>query len=472
MSFAALLYALAFAVRSLHAADLAPLMDSVLQPGLLMIHRYDVHAVEMLNGAGILFPSQPDPSATGLASRPPGYSMLLAGLYSILGRSLFQTQLVQNAVCALTPLLLLLLGSRVLSFRVGLVAGALVALAPHFAWNSNLLVPDAPCVVPVLLGLLALWAGRRGRHAVALHVLGGLCLGASVWLRPNLLLLAPFIGVAMVASRPGRASLARAAAFVLTAFAVVAPITIRNYMLFGEFVPVSTNFGVVLWEGIADADGERFGAVRTDREVARQEAKLYANPRYRTWWAEPDGILRDRDRIRRSLAVIRENPGWFAGAMLGRMAQMLDYANESPPVVAAEKPKTAATTDGGESEAWIAEEYLQRLAPRLDAATALAPGRWFAPLRPAVGPLQWLVSGTLTTFVLLGLPLVAVLCPRRALVLVSVPTSFLLLQAPLHLEFRVTLPMHAVLFMFAAAVLVAVVGVLGRAARRLLKAAA
>lgn len=459
---ALLLYVLAFAVRSLHAADLAPLMDTAVQPGLLMTHRYDVQAVEILSGGGILFPRRPDSSATGLISRPPGYAMLLAALYSAMGRNLLQTQLVQNAICAVTPVLLLLLGARVLCFRVGLVAGTLVALAPHFAWNSNLILPDAPCVVPVLVGLLALAAGRRRRHATAFHVLAGLCLGASVWLRPNLLLLAPFIGVGLVASRPSAASFGRAGALVLTALAVVAPITIRNYLLFGAFVPVSTNLGVVMWEGIADAGGEKFGAVRTDREVARQEAKLYGDPRYRTWWAEPDGIRRDRDRVERSLAVIRAHPVWFAGAMLGRMAQMLDYANQSPPLVEARAPRTPpAPTERGRSGGWIQAEQLRRLGPRLGPAAALAPGAWFAALRPAVAVLQWLLCGTLTILVGIGFLLVALLCPRRALVLASVPTSFLLIQSALHLEFRVTLPMHAVLFVFAAAVPAAAAGALG-----------
>ncbi len=161
------LFVLAFAVRSLHAADLAPVLDTPRQPGLQMTRRYDVQAVDMLNGDGILFPRVPDPQDTGLLSRPPGYALLLAGLYRAVGRHLATTQLAQNLACALTAPLLLLLGEAVISFRLGLVAGALAAVAPHFAWYSNWIVPDAPSVIPVVLALWLAWRGLRPDRSLA-----------------------------------------------------------------------------------------------------------------------------------------------------------------------------------------------------------------------------------------------------------------------------------------------------------------
>jgi hypothetical protein len=45
----------------------------------------------------------------------------------------------------------------------------------------------------------------------------------------------------------------------------------------------------------------------------------------------PDGIRRDRERTRESLAFIRQHPIWYAGVMLGRMWGMLKVAGDPVP---------------------------------------------------------------------------------------------------------------------------------------------
>jgi len=449
------LFALAFAVRSLHAADIAPVLDTPRQPGLQMTRRYDVQAVDMLYGDGILFPSVLDPQDTGLLSRPPGYALVLAALYRAVGRDLATTQLVQNLLCSLTAPLLLLLGAEIFSFRAGLVAGALVAVAPHFAWYSNWIVPDALCVIAVVAALLLSWRGLRPGRSLLWQAAAGASLGAGVWLRPNLLLAGVALGLGILATRPRARGLRQAAVLCGVSLLAVLPITARNYVVFGRFVPVSINLGIVLWEGIADAGGERFGAVRTDPEVERQEARLYGDPRYRDWWAAPDGIQRDHDRVSRSLAVIRENPAWFARAAVARMARMLDYAGEAPPFVGRfDAPGVAAQTNARRSERWNAPGRTRGLEPRLPAWIARAPGELLAPLRPAVACAQAVLSEVLTVAVLLGVLLIGLAAPRRSAFLGSLPLSLLVLQSPLHFEFRVTLALHAVLFVFASCGLV------------------
>ena len=74
-------FLIALAVRSLYAVDLAPALESQEQPGSRMMQRYDEGAAAILRGDGLLFVSGVDPSDTGLLSRPPGYSILLAAIY-------------------------------------------------------------------------------------------------------------------------------------------------------------------------------------------------------------------------------------------------------------------------------------------------------------------------------------------------------------------------------------------------------
>ena len=107
---------------------------------------------------------------------------------------------------------------------------------------------------------------------------------------------------------------------------------------------MSANGGIVLWEGIADAGGERFGAHRLDLDVAADEAERFGDARYANWWASPDGIRRDRDRMRRSLAVIAEHPLWFVAASVRRAVEILDVAKAAPPV-AGRRPGAARRVD-------------------------------------------------------------------------------------------------------------------------------
>jgi hypothetical protein len=132
----------------------------------------------------------------------------------------------------------------------------------------------------------------------------------------------------------------------------IAPITLRNYAIFGELVPISTNGGLTLWQGVADAGGERFGARTTDRRVAREEAVRYGKPSYAAWWAEPDGIWRDRDRYRRSLEVIRRRPLWYLRAMLRRVWEMVSYHSTGAALVGA--AAEAAEADAEDVRARIA----------------------------------------------------------------------------------------------------------------------
>src|SRR5260370_1189659 len=130
----------------------------------------------------------------------------------------------------------------------------------------------------------------------------------------------------------------------------IAPITIRNYMVYGEFIPIQVGLGILLWEGIGDASGDRFGAVKLDTEVATQEAESYGEPRYAGSWSTPDGIKRDRDRTRKSLGVILHHPVWYAGVMVNRCTEMLKYSAQAPLVLtisqASSRQRTAPIRQG------------------------------------------------------------------------------------------------------------------------------
>jgi hypothetical protein len=466
-------FLLALAVRSLHAVDLADVMYTHRQPGTRMAWRYDDTAQAIRAGEGILWPRDPDPARTGVMSRPPGYGLYLVAVYGTLGRSFFAAQLVQNVLTSAACVVLVLLTSRLVSFRVGALSGILAAVLPHLAYTSSFVLPDSLSALTLLLGMWALSVAHPdGRRSWWWSALAGAIFGATAWLRPNALLLPPFVAVVLlVVWRNRRRAVGHALAVLATAALVISPITIRNYLLTGEVIPISINGGLTLWHGVTDVAGFSAGARRRDQLVMDEEATRYGNPRYREWWAEPDGVLRDRDRFRRSLLVIRDNPGLFARVMLRRMGQMLNFAGGGPAVV---EPWTAAPapdaltrlpTDDADGDGEPTRSHDLARTPR--DARFLVPGRGAAFLRPVVRPLQQVLVAAMTPLVVLGALALAWVRGRHALLLLALPIYFLATYSPFLYEWRVAVPMHYTLCAAAAAaVLLAKAGVQALRTRR------
>jgi hypothetical protein len=447
-------FLLAMAVRSLYAVDLAPVMYSRVQPGTRMAWRYDEAAVSILRGDGILWPRDPDPARTGLLARPPGYPLYLAIVYGGLGRSFFAAQVVQNALTSAGCVLLALAAARLVSWGVGIFGGVIAALSPHLAFSSNFLLPDALSALPLLAALAVLARAHPGpRAGWWMSAAAGSLVGAGVWLRPNVMLLAPFLAVLVVlVARERRRALGHAAALLAAALALIAPITLRNYAVFGEWVPVSINGGLTLWQGVADAGGEAVGAFRRDKLVMDEEAERYGNPRYREWWAEPDGIFRDRERYRRARAVIRAHPLLYARVVAGRALEMLSYGTAGPPTLArgTAAAELLARTEDDDTE--DAREH--DLARRPADDRFLAVGRAAGPVRPLLGGLQTILLPVLTPLALLGAAVLLMTLWRSALLLLGLPLYYLSTESFFLYEWRVAVPMHYPLFACAAVPLV------------------
>jgi hypothetical protein len=232
---------------------------------------------------------------------------------------------VQGIADACAAIVVFLIAAELFPLGIAVIAGLLVSLSPHLAYYTLFLSPDTLAVLPILLAVyFIIRAIKRPR---LIHVIAaGLMIGLSCWLRSNALLLAPFMALAVVwqfeRGKRLRYGLAMIAAMMMT----VLPVTVRNAVVFHRFIPLSLGAGVTLIEGIAEYDREgRFALPRKDAEVLESEAASYGRPDYAMDLYEPDGIERERERVRRGLAVIRAHPVWYAGVMLRRGRAMLRY---------------------------------------------------------------------------------------------------------------------------------------------------
>src|SRR5437868_1160976 len=380
------------------------------------------------NGAASFFDPASTTSDPDLLGHPPGYPFILALVYKIFGDGDAAAQVLQIVCDSLAAALVLVIAAGLLPFGVALVAGALAALAPQFCWNSVLLLPDTLAVLPVLLAVYLIARASKGRGLLKTLAAGAL-VGVSCWLRANALLLAPFLLLLLPFTFARGTRLRPALALLGGALITIAPLTVRNAVVFRHFIPISLGAGQTLVEGIGDYDPERrFGLPATDIELTRMEAEEHGRPDYASSLFTPDGVERDRERASRGLAVIRSHPFWFALVMLRRSASMLRLE------------RTPLTSTLEVREGWT---RVPRLAVR--AAQKL------------------FITALDLPLVLLGLFTLARARQTRALaLLLAVPLYYLCAQSALHTEYRYVLAVHYFLFIAAAAALYHV----GRAARR------
>jgi hypothetical protein len=277
---------------------------------------------------------------------PPGYSVLLAVIYSI-NQSSNAIQFVQITADAFSAVLIFLIVAELFSLGAGVVAGFLAALSPQLAWNSVLLLPDSISVLPVLLAVYLLTRATRNPRLIT-FIFIGIIVGLSCWLRANAMLLTLFFAAAsLMIARKWQLALAIVGGTLL----IVLPLTIRNAIVFHRFIPLSLGAGQTFLEGIADYDNGRFGVPDTDMGIMKQEAEIYQRPDYYGTLFNPDGVERERARLARGFSIVRAHPFWFAGVMGKRASSMLRLErsrliSKAPPITHSidELANTEATT--------------------------------------------------------------------------------------------------------------------------------
>ncbi|HUS09725.1 MAG TPA: glycosyltransferase family 39 protein [Pyrinomonadaceae bacterium] len=281
------------------------------------------------NGLSSLYDALSPTNNPELLGHPPGYPILLALVYRTATESDAGIQLLQITLDSVSVVIILLLAFELFPAAIGIISGLMAAFAPQFSWNSLTLLPDSLAALPILL---AIWliarisqrGNRDNRWTLLTFFVVGMLIGISSWLRANALLLSPFLVLLLLFIRKREARLGPTLMLVAGALLVIGPLTIRNAVVFGKFIPVSLGAGQTLLEGIADynSDGS-LGLPQTDVELTRAEAETLHRPEYAKSLFAPDGIERDRARLARGVAVIRAHPFWFFGVMVRRAASML-----------------------------------------------------------------------------------------------------------------------------------------------------
>jgi 4-amino-4-deoxy-L-arabinose transferase-like glycosyltransferase len=298
--------------------------------------KFDRQARDILDGRQRLFWID-DATRTDLAQYPPAFPALVALIYKVTGEhSAYSVQLVLWFADLILSLLVIGgIAYTAFGWRAAIASSFLIALSPLFAMYAGYPSADVPATWFVLGGnWLLLLALQRKNIWFALGA--GVLLGIACWLRVNPLYLCVGWAIALLAfvKAAWPVKLKLGGAVLLGTVALIGPIVIRNLLVFPDFTPTGGTIGVNLWEGLGETElGRSNGFLFGDDKLLQHErTKMNLPPDADLQW--PDGIRRDRERVRESMAFIRQHPIWYVGVMLGRMWGMLKVAGDPVPYCA------------------------------------------------------------------------------------------------------------------------------------------
>ena len=193
-----------------------------------------------LSLANSLSRGEPYYVAGSFAFWPPGYPFFLAPWLLIFPAS-FAVPLSQIVLFSVSALGVFRLAEKNASQEAAKISVLLLAVWPNLIALSA--TPEKEMLVLALLPWAMHWMlGNSTR----LLLCAGLALGASVLVQPSLQLAIPAIALLLII-RNGFRFIPGSIVFIIGATLVIAPWTVRNYYVLGEFKLISTNGGNVLY---------------------------------------------------------------------------------------------------------------------------------------------------------------------------------------------------------------------------------
>ena len=181
----------------------------------------------------------------------PLYIYFLAFVFKLSANSIMAARAVQIVIGTAGVWLLALSVRRWYGERAAWIAGGLAAFCGVFTFFEILIVPAAldPFLTALDLYLIGKAADEGGTKNWAL---AGAALGLHALNRPHIAIV--FILLTVLIAWRARAK--AAAAFAVAACVVIAPVSIRNMRVGGEFIPIASSFGInVLIGNGPEADG-------------------------------------------------------------------------------------------------------------------------------------------------------------------------------------------------------------------------
>lgn len=188
----------------------------------------------------------------GAYFRAPLYPYFLALLVKIAGSSIFWVKFLQILVCGGTAFFIYRLADRLFGEKAALAAGLI------YAFYGTLLFYETMFLIPVVFLFFLVWGmyrvvAHRDSSSLKTWVGTGLVFGLAAISRPNVLLVIPFLMLWLYWARtrptPLVARIKAPLALLAGVIIVTIPVTVRNIIVTGDFILISSQGGVNLYLG-------------------------------------------------------------------------------------------------------------------------------------------------------------------------------------------------------------------------------
>lgn len=183
----------------------------------------------------------------------PLYPWLLGMLFKVVGHSLAIAYAFQLGIGLCNLVLVYLLGRRVFGFRAGIASMLLIFLyAPVVYLETKILTETLAIFLNLTSMLLVIRALER--PTAPRWFAAGICFGLSAVCRPiaifTILLVFIWLGFQLIKNKQQNAfAVSHLVILACGISLMILPVTLRNYFVGGEWVPISTNGGMVFAQG-------------------------------------------------------------------------------------------------------------------------------------------------------------------------------------------------------------------------------
>lgn len=193
-------------------------------------------------------PVHPQPAS----NYSPGLPLLVGGVFELAGDDDVRLARILLALVGAAAIpIVFLIGRRLGGPTAGLVGATVVAFYPTLNSNSGMLLTE-PLAGTLLAGGVLAILKARDQGALWAWALAGLLLGLLTMVRPEYLIVAFFLAIALalMETRGGfRHAVLPVAVMALALLVVIAPWTVRNLAEYERVVPLSTGGGQTLFVG-------------------------------------------------------------------------------------------------------------------------------------------------------------------------------------------------------------------------------
>ncbi len=205
---------------------------------------YDTYAVNMLSGQG--YTRYTDRAAD--SDLPPLYPFVLAGIYSVLGRSPITVALVQIGFDVITLITIYAIGRRIGGKRVGLLAAAFTGFYPYLLFQNLSTNDTAVFIMLLVLGVWGLYK-TADQRSWKWALFCGLMFGLAALTKSLVILMLPLFALWWWRQSGFINAVKYMLALGVVFIMVLLPWVIRNTQLHGRLTFVSTNDGSNLYQG-------------------------------------------------------------------------------------------------------------------------------------------------------------------------------------------------------------------------------